>query len=304
MEDQQEREPSNESITSLIREIRGVNPNSKNPRHRHFTNRDGHRTNNGYASSECLCGARKFPTAPRCPACTYEAGLISQGTMQNLLKALAGDGLPPSYGSTKCQCGRNKLPNTSHCKACAVKRGVLEISIEPGEEPCPNCEDGKKPAFTYCTGCATAEGYIDQRGQISPDCPMDDCKCGNVKYAAYTQCSLCAKGITGYRHQDWTSGPNPVRIFTPLPPATRADSSNHAQTVGRQTEDKPAATEPNSPGRESTSPCWRCDKPTSAAKRFCRNCLNEMGAPPEAHDSSFNDRSDHENRPPHMQGRG
>lgn len=51
-------------------------------------------------------------------------------------------------------------------------------------------------------------------------------------------------------------------------------------------------------------PCWRCHKPTPAAKRFCTDYLNEMGAPPEAYESNFNDRAKHENRPLHMQGRG
>lgn len=304
MADPQNGAPTDDGISSLLREIRTVKPHSDDPRHRHFTNQNGRRSNNGYGRSYCRCGAKKFPSAPRCPACAHEDGRIDRRTMRSLLDALSGEQQPSSYGFTKCQCGRNKLPSTGQCKPCAVGRGVLEIGVEPGEEPCSNCGDGKKPAFTYCTGCAMAEGYIDQQGQVSPDCPMDECPCGNPKYAAYTQCSNCARGITGYRHRDWTTGPNPVRIFKPLPPATPPEGPTHGPAAGRQSQNASAAAEGKTPEVEGSLPCWRCDKPTPAAKRFCAECLNQMGAPPEAYDSDFNDRSEHEKRPLHMQGRG
>lgn len=304
MADQQHGAPADDGISSLLSEIRNVKPHSDNPRHRHFTNQNGHRPSNGYGQTYCQCGAKKFPTAPRCPSCAYEGGLIDQATMRSLLNALSGEQPPSNYGSTRCQCGRNKLANTSHCKPCAVRRGVLEISVDPGEEPCPNCGDGKNPAFTYCTGCAIAEGYIDQQGQVSPDCPMDDCQCGNTKHAAYSQCSNCARGITGYRHQDWTTGPNPVRIFKPLPTATPRERPTETQSAGSQPRNTSTMGEGNAPKVEVSLPCWRCDGPTPPAKRFCANCLNEMGAPPEAYDSDFNDRAEHEKLPLHMQGRG
>ena len=304
MADQQHGAPTDDGISSLLTEIRNVNHRSVNLQHRHFTNQVGHRPSNGYGQTYCQCGAKKFPTAPRCPTCAHEAGLIDQATMRSLLNALSGEQPPSNYGSTRCQCGRNKLANTSQCKPCAVQRGVLEISVEPGEEPCPNCGDGKKPAFTYCTGCAMAEGYIDQQGQVSPDCPMDDCQCGNAKYAACSQCSNCARGITGYRHQDWTTGPIPVRIFKPLPTATTPEGLTNAPTPVNRPQNTPAATDANTPKVEDSLPCWRCDGPTPPAKRFCTNCLKEMGAPPEAYDSDFNDRAEHEKLPLHMQGRG
>ncbi len=294
MADPQNGTLAEDGISSLLSEIRGVKPHSDNPRHRHFTNQNGHRPNNGYGQNTCQCGAKKFPSAPRCPTCAYEGGRIDQATMRSLLSALSGGQPLPSYGSTRCQCGRSKLASTSQCKPCAVERGVLETNVEPGEEPCPNCGDGKKPTFTYCVGCAIAEGYVDQQGQISPECPMDDCQCGNTKYAAYSQCSRCAKGITGYRHQDWTTGPNPVRVFKPLPPATpreRTDAGNQAKTQ-------------NTAAISEALPCWRCDQPAPPHKRFCKDCLKEMGAPPEAYDSDFNDRARHEKLPLHMQGRG
>ena len=254
MADPQNGAPTEDGISSLLREIRGVKPHSDNPRHRHFTNQDGHRPNNGYGQNSCQCGAKKFPSAPRCPTCAYEAGLIDQRTMQSLLNALSGEQPLSNYGSTRCQCSRSKLANTSQCKPCAVQRGVLEISVEPGEEPCPNCGDGKKPPFTYCTGCAMAEGYIDRHGQVSPNCPMDDCQCGNTKYAAYSQCSNCARGITGYRHQDWTTGPNPVRIFKPLPTATPPEGLTNAPTPVNRIQNTAAATDANTPEVEVSFP--------------------------------------------------
>jgi len=301
--DPQNGAPTEDGISGLLREIRTVKLHSDNPRHRHFTNQNGHRPNNGYGQSYCRCGAKKFPSAPRCPTCAHEDGLIDRRTMQSLLNALSGEQPPSNYGSTKCQCGRNKLPSTSQCKPGAVGRGVLEISVEPGEEPCPNCGDGKKPAFTYCTGCAIAEGYIDQQGQVSPDCPMDECPYGNRKYAAYSRCSNFPKGITGYRHQDWTTGPNPVRILKPLPPATRPEMPTGAQTACHWPQNTPTVAEASAPAADHL-PCWRCDRPTPAAKRFCTECLNEMGAPPEVYESDFNDRAEHEKLPLHMQGRG
>ena len=149
-----------------------------------------------------------------------------------------------------------------------------------------------------------AEGYIDQQGLVSPDCPTDNCACGNLKPAAYSQCSSCARGITGYRHQDWTTGPNPVRIFNPRPTATLPERPTNGETEGNHLQNTPAVTEASAPAAQDQLPCWRCEKPAPAAKRFCRECLEEMGAPPEEYDGDFNDRAKHENRPPHMQGRG
>ena len=39
-----------------------------------------------------------------------------------------------------------------------------------------------------------------------------------------------------------------------------------------------------------TENCERCAGPVNAAKRFCRRCMDEMGAPPSAYDDAFNDR--------------
>ena len=302
MVNRDQNSPPKDGIDSLLREIRSAVPNSTNLGHRYLNNRNGHRSRDGQDRT-CECGERKFPSAPRCPTCAYHSGLIDQRTMQNLLDTLNGNQSPPSYGSTQCQCGGRKLPNTGHCKPCAVELGVLEAKVEPGEEPCPQCGDGKKPAFAYCTGCALAEGYIDQHGQVAPDCPTDECQCGNPKHAAYAKCSSCAKGITGYRHQDWTTGPNPVPIFNPLPLEARRAEPTVARPPSTPTRANGGGAKETARS-EPTLPCWRCEKKTPATKRFCAVCLKDMGAPPDAYDSAFNDRAEHEKRPAHMQGRG
>ena len=276
---------SEQDVEGLLADIRNANARPPAPRYGHPTDSN--------ADNTCDCGAPKFPTTPRCPRCAYAKGHIDHPTMDNLLDQLAGNARPSSYGDAHCQCGRAKLTSTSHCKVCAIRIGVLDASVQPGEEPCPNCGDGKNPTFSYCTGCAVAAGYINNHGQVAIDCPTDDCtRCGNQKSAAYVLCSQCNRGITGYRHQDWTVGPNPVPIVrnhAPLTFTKRAADSHR---------------EPQAPAPVETKPCWRCNSPTPAAKRFCRDCLNAMGAPPDTYDSDFNDRAKYESRPEHMQGRG
>lgn len=303
MEDPQGEPTHEDSIASLLNEIRTANPMHGDRRPSHANNRATANHAKRYNDEVCRCGERKFPDAPRCPTCAHEAGLIDQATKQKLLDALtvARKAPEPSYGSTICNCGRRKIRTTSQCKPCAIERGALEAKVEPSEEPCPRCGDGKKPAFSYCTGCAIAEGYITEEGQIHQDCPIDDCHCGGTKYAAYSQCSKCSRGITGFRHQDWTTGPNPVPIFSPLPPENRRVAPSKPHAAGSRA--TPASSNPATPSN-ATLPCWRCERPTEASKRFCIDCLKEMGAPPEAFNGEFNDRSRHEQRPPHMQGRG
>ena len=275
-----------EGIQSLLGAIRSARPGSGNANHRHFSNVDRQPRNAGYGQSDCVCGARKFPSAPRCPRCAHEAGYIDERTMAKLLAELSGEMPANRRGSTKCSCGRAKLPETNHCKPCAVALGILEVNVQPGEEPCPDCGDGKKPVFACCAPCAMSKEYIDRAYRVTANCPTDDCECGNAKYAAYAKCAQCVRGITGFRHDDWTTGPNPVRIFDPMP--TRKPPEN--MTARRANPPiQAASTEPDA--RPDNLPCLRCDKPTPAGKRFCMDCIIGMGAPPSEYDGDFNDRS-------------
>ena len=276
---------SNHDVDGLLADIRKANAHPPEPRYHH--------PSDSHADNTCQCGAAKFPIAPRCPHCAYTAGLIDHPTRQSLLDQLAGNSRPSGYGDPQCQCGRSKLTNTSQCKVCAIQIGILDATVEPGEDACPNCGDGKNPTFAYCTGCAIAAGYISNQGYVTPDCPTDDCpQCNGQKTAAYAQCAQCNRGITGYRHQDWTVGPNPVPIV-----GNRASLTFTKRTTN-------AHGETPTPASVETKPCWRCNGPTPAAKRFCQNCLKAMGALLSTYESDFNDRAKYESRPAHMQGRG
>ena len=280
MADQRPRPGSDESIDGLLNDIRGVRTESGDVQHRYFGKRQAIRQpGDAYNESTCQCGNRKLPSTPRCPACAFEAGHIDEPTKQKLLAMLDGAEESTAYGSRTCQCGEAKIPSARRCKACAVQLGTVQITVEPGEEPCPMCGDGRKPAFALCTGCATAAGYLDQNRQVSADCPNNQCQCGDLKPAAFTRCRNCVRGITGYRNQDWTTGPNPVKVFNPLPSPEAA---------------QPQPAEFQLPTTGEEAPCWRCSNPVAADKRFCMDCIIAMGAPAAAYDESFNERPAHE----------
>ena len=96
----------------------------------------------------------------------------------------------------RCECTNPKMAVFLSCKACAVHQGRYAIEVQPHEEPCPICGDGKNPSFTLCTNCATERRYINHDRKTNPQCPPDHCECGATKPAAYKLCYQC--------HQDQT----------------------------------------------------------------------------------------------------
>ena len=121
--------------------------------------------------------------------------------------------------------------------------------IGPEDMPCPDCGDGRKPRYTYCTACAKARGLLNSDGTIDAMCPTNRCSCGLTKAIAYSRCTICEANLR--------EGLQEVR------------TENYTEN------------------------CERCIRPVNAAKRFCRRCMVEMGAPQSAYDDEFNDRRKH-----------
>ncbi len=189
----------------------------------------------------CPCGKPKRANSPLCPECAFEQGHIDQATLTKnlaLLKGQATNGI--------CECGNAKIAWEITCKRCAIQSGHLQATIAPGQVPCPGCGDGRKPEFSYCTGCAKARGLLDNDGIVTATSPTNRCSCGMTKPAAYSRCMTC--------------------------------HANRPQEISDALEE------------QDTADCERCGGPVNAAKRFCRRCMDEMGAPPSAYDDAFNDR--------------
>ena len=106
----------------------------------------------------------------------------------------------------ECQCTAPKMAVFFSCKACAVRQDRYSTEIEPGQDPCPLCQDGKNPAFTYCTSCAIERRYINVDRSANPECPNDQCSCGATKAAVFAFCNPCRyqhmRGITIHANPD------------------------------------------------------------------------------------------------------
>ena len=189
----------------------------------------------------CPCGKPKRANSPLCPECAYEQGYIDRAILTSNLALLQGNAT-----NGLCNCGNAKIAWEAACKRCAVQSGRIQATIEPGQVPCPGCGDGRKPEFSYCTGCAKARGLLDNDGMVTTTSPTNRCSCGMLKPAAYFRCMTCHAGRS-------------EEISDVL---DEADTEN----------------------------CERCGGPVNAAKRFCRRCMDEMGAPATAYDDAFNDR--------------
>ena len=189
----------------------------------------------------CSCGKPKRINSPLCPECAYEQGYIDQATLTKNLAALKGQ-----TANGICDCGNAKITWEITCKRCAIQSGHLQARVDPGQVPCPECGDGRKPEFSYCTGCARARGLLDNDGMVTVNSPTNRCSCGMPKPAAYSRCATCH--------------------------ANRREEISDILEEG------------------DTASCERCSGPVNAKKRFCRRCMDEMGAPPEAYDDAFNER--------------
>ena len=178
----------------------------------------------------CPCGKPKIASSPLCPECAYEHGYIDKTALDKNLAVLQG-----KANDKLCQCGNAKIPSQFTCKRCAIQSGRLEIMIGPEDMPCPDCGDGRKPRYTYCTACAKARGLLNSDGTIDAMCPTNRCSCGLTKAIAYSRCTICEANLR--------EGLQEVRT------------------------------------ENDTEKCERCSRPVNAAKRFCRRCMVEMGAP-------------------------
>lgn len=94
-------------------------------------------------------------------------------------------------GVDQCSCGNLKFIGHRTCKTCAVEDGRYQITIEPGQVPCPQCGDGREPRFILCTSCSKVEGLLNLDGTRRTDCPIDRCHCGREKRATFAQCTIC-----------------------------------------------------------------------------------------------------------------
>lgn len=101
----------------------------------------------------------------------------------------------------QCDCGNDKFVGHRTCKKCAVADGRYEITIEPGQVPCPTCGDGRDPKFALCTSCSKVKHLINRDGTRLEACPMDRCKCGRRKRAVFAECSRCWKQTRPARNQ-------------------------------------------------------------------------------------------------------
>lgn len=138
----------------------------------------------------CPCGKPKRPSAPLCPECAYEHGYIDRASLDKNLAVLQG-----RADDKQCECGNAKIRWQMTCKRCAIHSGRLEIAIGPEDVPCPDCGDGRKPLYSYCTDCARARELVNQDGTIDAMCPTNRCSCGLTKAAAYSRCPICEANL-------------------------------------------------------------------------------------------------------------
>ena len=101
----------------------------------------------------------------------------------------------------QCHCGNEKFVGHRTCKRCAVENGRYEITIEPGQVPCPTCGDGRDPKFALCTSCSKVKRLINRDGSRLETCPMDKCKCGRRKRAVFAECGHCCEQVRPVRNE-------------------------------------------------------------------------------------------------------
>ena len=193
-------------------------------------------------------------------------------------------------GRTNCQCGKPKRANSPLCPECAYEQGYIDqatlasnLAFLQGRntDVLCGCGNAKIAREATCKRCAIQAGRIHatiEPGQIP--CPG----CGDGRKPEFAYCTGCAKA-RGLLNNDG--------IVTAASPTNQCSCGRH----------KPAAysrcvtCHANHPAEISdvleevdAAHCERCGGPVNAAKRFCRRCMDEMGAPPEAYDDAFNDR--------------